>query len=103
MSRPTITKFVKPKHINDYPTGPCFQAGHLVTENAGWRTEKPIIDSDKCIGCYQCYLYCPEGVIFKTGKKVNIDYAFCKGCGICVRVCHKEAIKLVKEGGNNVK
>jgi len=33
----------------------------------------------------------------QKGKAVDIDYAFCKGCGICARVCPKKAIKMVRE------
>ncbi len=98
MIKPKLYKYVKPKHINDYPVGPCYKAGHLVTENSGWRTIKPVIKNDSCIGCYYCYLCCPEGVIYKKDKKVDIDYAFCKGCGICARVCPKKAIVMIREG-----
>lgn len=99
MSRPGIRKFKKPTHISEYPTGPCFEAGHLVTENAGWRTEKPVHQRELCIGCYYCYLCCPEGVISKSeGEgKIDIDYAFCKGCGICAKVCKKNAIQMIRE------
>jgi pyruvate ferredoxin oxidoreductase delta subunit len=69
----------------------------LVTENAGWRTEKPILDKEKCTGCFYCYLCCPEGVIFKLDGKIGIDYSFCKGCGICARVCKSEAIVMIRE------
>lgn len=102
MNHPIIKKFAKPKHISDYPTGPSFEAGHLVSENAGWRTEKPIINTEACNGCFQCYLYCPEGVIFKKEDKIDIDYAFCKGCGICARACSKKAITMIKEGDEDV-
>ena len=33
-----------------------------------------MIDKNKCVGCLQCYLYCPDGVIYKDGGKVAIDY-----------------------------
>jgi pyruvate ferredoxin oxidoreductase delta subunit len=98
MNRPQLRKHVKPKHIKEYPIGPCHEAGYLVTENSGWRTEKPVIDTDKCTGCFYCYLCCPEGVILRKEKKIEIDYAFCKGCGICARVCTKKAVKMIKEG-----
>jgi len=101
LSRPTIKTFKKPLHISEYPTGPCFEAGHLVKENAGWRIERPVVRSEYCIGCYYCYLCCPEGVIFKSEDegKIEIDYAFCKGCGICARVCKRGAIEMIKEAG----
>lgn len=97
MNRPTITKFKKPTHISEYPIGPCYRAGHLVTENASWRSEKPLLNGDLCVNCLVCYLCCPEGVIFKSGDKVDIDYAFCKGCGICAKECKKGAITMGRE------
>ncbi|GAE86789.1 4Fe-4S dicluster domain-containing protein [Acetivibrio straminisolvens] len=101
MNRPKLREYVKPKHIKDYPVGPCYTAGHLVTENADWRTEKPVVESTKCTGCFYCYLCCPEGVIYKEGKAVDIDYAFCKGCGICARVCPKKAVKMIRKEKNH--
>ncbi len=97
MNRPGIRKFKKPEHISEYPTGPCFEAGHLITENAGWRTEKPVHHKEQCVGCFYCYLCCPEGVIFKSVGKIDIDYAFCKGCGICAKICKKDAIEMVRD------
>ena len=49
------------------------------------------------IGCLNCYLYCPDGVIFREGSKVGIDYDFCKGCGICSKICKLQAIKMEAE------
>lgn len=50
MNRPELREYVKPKHIKDYPVGPCYTAGYLVTENSGWRTEKPVVENAGCIG-----------------------------------------------------
>jgi 2-oxoacid:acceptor oxidoreductase delta subunit (pyruvate/2-ketoisovalerate family) len=97
MFKPKLKTFNKPKNISDLPNGTYFEAGHLVSKNAGWRTKRPVIDTEKCIGCLQCYLYCPDGVIEKAGNKVNVDYDFCKGCGICVKICKTDAIKMEAE------
>ena len=88
----------------------CFTAGHLVDTNAGWRNIRPLISSDACTGCLQCYLYCPDGAIFKTGASakdagapfapVAVDYDFCKGCGVCVTVCSFGALSMVPEHGD---
>jgi 2-oxoacid:acceptor oxidoreductase delta subunit (pyruvate/2-ketoisovalerate family) len=84
--------------LADYPDGTVYEAGYLTQKNAGWRSERPEIDAAKCVGCLQCYLYCPDGVIFATeGGKVDIDYDFCKGCGICAKICKVSAIIMEAE------
>ena len=78
---------------------PSYDAGYLGTKNASWRSEKPVVCSEKCTGCLQCYLYCPDGVISKDkeNNKVKIDYDYCKGCGICRKVCPFKAIEMEEE------
>ena len=98
--KPSLKRFTRPKGISDLPNGTYYEAGHLVSKNSGWRTKRPIIDTEKCVGCLQCYLYCPDGVISKSdgngngNGKVKIDYDFCKGCGICVKICRSGAIEM---------
>ncbi len=79
---------------DDVPENTTFEAGYLVTKNSGWRSIRPVIQSEKCIGCMQCYLYCPDGVI---SEKLKIDYDFCKGCGICEKICKVGAIQMEDE------
>jgi pyruvate ferredoxin oxidoreductase delta subunit len=97
MKRPKIVKFEEPKSLREYPTGASFTSGHLVENNASWRTNKPVINETKCVNCFLCFLLCPEGAIDKSETKVQIDYDFCKGCGICMNHCKLEAIIMVKE------
>lgn len=85
----------------------CFEAGHLVSTNAGWRSVRPVLDPVACTGCLQCYLHCPDGAVFKVGTStaaselafapVAIDYGFCKGCGICSAVCRFGALAMIPE------
>ncbi len=63
-------------------------------ETGSWRTYRPVVNYDRCSKCGNCYAYCPEGVI---SKDIEIDYRFCKGCGICGEVCEQRAIKMVPE------
>ena len=97
MKRITLTPFPKPRHIDEYPVGPCFNAGNLVTENASWRTLIPVINQSSCKKCQKCYLACPEGSVFINEGEFTIDEGFCKGCGICAKECPFGAITMEKE------
>lgn len=67
------------------------------TKTGGWRSLKPIVNPDKCIGCGICWMYCPEAAIRLKDKKITIDMDYCKGCGICASECTQKAIEMVKE------
>lgn len=61
-----------------------------------WRIFRPVVKQDLCVLCMSCYEYCPEGVV-TIGDLVNINYEYCKGCGICSRVCVTGAIVMERE------
>lgn len=68
-----------------------------------WRVLRPVIDLEKCTpakknkkACFLCWLYCPDGVVTKTIRP-EIDYEYCKGCGICAEECPAGAITMVEE------
>ena len=101
-------------HLQDFTAQPedfvrstCFEGGFLVSKNAGWRSERPVIDHSACTMCLTCYMMCPDGTIYKsytdgaaTDKPtaIAIDYDFCKGCGVCAKVCPAHCITMVEEG-----
>ena len=81
----------------EIPETTAFEAGYLVSVNSGWRSIRPVIDTGRCVGCEQCYLYCPDGVISIQNGKAVVDYDFCKGCGICAKICKLGAIRTEAE------
>jgi len=83
--------------FDEVPVDTSFEAGYLVSVNSGWRSIRPVIANEKCVGCEQCYLYCPDGVISINKGKAEIDYDFCKGCGICAKICKLGAIGMEAE------
>jgi pyruvate ferredoxin oxidoreductase gamma subunit len=64
-----------------------------------WRTMRPVIDYDKCNGCWWiCSTYCPDGTIDVGADGFpQIDYQHCKGCLVCVAQCPPHAIASISE------
>lgn len=88
------------KGWKDIPEGGVIpEPGTSEQYNTGsWRSRKPIRDEDKCIHCLVCWIYCPDGaMIVENEKIIAINYDYCKGCGICVNECPKEAISMEVE------
>ncbi len=82
---PIGSTVLEPGNISEYKTG-------------GWRTFRPVIDHEKCIKCFLCWLYCPDESIVITEKgEFEVDLDYCKGCGICAKECPKKAITMVRE------
>lgn len=81
-------------------------AGGIVTEagsasqyrTGAWRSQRPVIDQEKCTLCGLCYLYCPEGcVVQDKDGRFTIDLYYCKGCGVCAEECAPKAIRMEEE------
>ena len=62
-----------------------------------WRSFRPLVDKEKCVNCLLCWIYCPDSSIVRKEKWVEVNYDYCKGCGICAHECPNEAIKMVEE------
>jgi pyruvate ferredoxin oxidoreductase delta subunit len=97
MDRPKMKNFIEPKRVSEYPLGSTCKSDHITSVNSGWRTFKPVINNDKCTKCLRCFLVCPDGAIDKSSNSMEIDYDFCKGCGVCATECKLGAIDMIKE------
>jgi 2-oxoacid:acceptor oxidoreductase delta subunit (pyruvate/2-ketoisovalerate family) len=64
-------------------------------KKVSFRNFKPVTDYKKCIKCAKCWMNCPD-IAFRQNQKgffENIE-RFCKGCGICEKICPVKAIKM---------
>jgi 2-oxoacid:acceptor oxidoreductase delta subunit (pyruvate/2-ketoisovalerate family) len=70
-----------------------------LTENAALREAERCFSCGTCNECENCYIFCPDVSILKRGEKISqqVDYDFCKGCGICFVECPRRAISLEEE------
>ena len=82
------------------PGGLIYEGGTSAMVNTGeWRSMKPVWDPTKCKQCLLCAPTCPDCSIpvNADGKREDFNYFFCKGCGICYKVCPFGAISYVKD------
>lgn len=103
---PSAVNYIKPEWV-DIPfenaeiAAPAIHTGATSVEvrTGLWRTMRPVINYDKCSGCWWvCSTYCPDGAIsVRDDGKPDIDYDHCKGCLICVSQCPPHAIEAIPE------
>ena len=73
--------------------------GGLDESNALFEARR-CLSCGSCFSCDNCYGVCPDNAVIKLGEpgeRYEIDYDFCKGCGMCVEECPSGAIKMVPE------
>ena len=78
--------------------GIILESGSALKYKTGdWRAFRPIVDKEKCINCLLCWIFCPDASIIRLEKHVEINYDYCKGCGICENECPVKAITMEEE------
>ena len=79
--------------------GLILDAGNAKTYKTGdWRSERPILNQEKCINCLTCFIVCPDSsIMVKDGKMTGFDMEHCKGCGICANECPVKCIEMKPE------
>jgi 2-oxoacid:acceptor oxidoreductase delta subunit (pyruvate/2-ketoisovalerate family) len=72
--------------------------GGLDAETALYEARR-CMSCGNCFGCDNCYGVCPDNAVRKIdgAHGYEIDYDFCKGCGLCVSECPAGAIVMVPE------
>jgi len=76
------------------PAFPITTTDSLHLHTGTWSLDRPVL-KDACTACALCMLFCPEGAITRSDGSVDIDYLYCKGCGICEVVCPvRDAIEM---------
>ena len=78
----------------------CFEeVTSTLTEDRAVKEAERCFSCGTCNECENCYVFCPDASVMKTGETFShqVDYDFCKGCGICLSECPRGAISLKEE------
>ena len=92
-----LDHFDRREPAGDVLVTPSERERSLVEVNRGIDTA---LESHRCFSCGHCtqcdtcLVYCPEGIVRRSKDDYEIDYTFCKGCGICVEECPREAMEM---------
>jgi pyruvate ferredoxin oxidoreductase delta subunit len=70
----------------------------LCQDTGSWRTNRPVLDDEKCNYCGICAMYCPPQCMIDKGDHFEPNLDYCKGCGVCAVECPSNAITMVPEG-----
>jgi 2-oxoacid:acceptor oxidoreductase delta subunit (pyruvate/2-ketoisovalerate family) len=70
-----------------------------LTGSAALKEAERCFNCGTCDECENCYLFCPDASIIKKGEEMahQVDYDYCKGCGICFLECPRGVISLKEE------
>ncbi len=72
--------------------------GGLTEANALFEARR-CLSCGNCFECDNCFGVCPDNAVIKLGGSApyEIDYDFCKGCGLCAQECPCGAIDMIPE------
>ncbi|MEO8134556.1 MAG: NAD(P)-binding protein [Betaproteobacteria bacterium] len=72
--------------------------GGLNEDNALFEARR-CLSCGNCFECDNCYGVCPDNAVIKLGpgNRFEINYEYCKGCGICAAECPCGAIDMKAE------
>jgi Pyruvate/2-oxoacid:ferredoxin oxidoreductase delta subunit len=60
------------------------------------------VNSDLCIGCEDCQIYCQFNAISTQNGTSLVDADACMGCGVCEAHCQQGAISLVQDASRGI-
>jgi 2-oxoacid:acceptor oxidoreductase delta subunit (pyruvate/2-ketoisovalerate family) len=87
-------KLPAPERVRDFR-----EVSEGLSEQPALKEAERCFSCGVCDGCENCYVFCPDlSVIMDEGVvKYRINYDYCKGCGICIAECPRNALSVEKE------
>jgi NADPH-dependent glutamate synthase beta subunit-like oxidoreductase len=100
-----LAYFVKAPREREIHLDPEHRKLSFKEVNAGMAPEAILREVARCFSCGtcnscdNCYTFCPDLAVYRENHQYKIRTEYCKGCGICVQECPRDAIELVAKLG----
>ncbi|MFC1850050.1 NAD(P)-binding protein [candidate division CSSED10-310 bacterium] len=88
---------VMPPHLALSDRSDYREVVHALDQDAVVKEAERCFSCGVCNYCLNCITYCPDSSISMINECLEIDYKYCKGCGICVTECPRNAMCLEEE------
>lgn len=91
-------RIVQPRLLKEERVDSFAEIDLKISANLAIKEAERCFNCGLCNQCDNCRLFCPDLAVLKdsdTGRHINYDY--CKGCGICVVECPRNAMALQEE------
>jgi len=67
------------------------------TESVAIKETERCFSCGVCNSCDNCWLVCPDVAISRKNGEYQVNYDYCKGCGLCEEECPRGAITMEEE------
>ncbi|HHJ81282.1 MAG TPA: FAD-dependent oxidoreductase [Candidatus Tenderia electrophaga] len=80
----------QPRHegeVNEQQPGDFSEVVSGLADAVAVPEAKRCLSCGVCFECDNCWHFCPDAAVIKNETAYEIDYDYCKGCGICAQEC----------------
>ncbi len=90
-------KAIEFKDLNLHYLEPQTRQSMIANRKSAIKEAQRCFSCGLCTACGNCWLFCPDSSAFEADGQYQINYDYCKGCGICAEECPRGVIFMKEE------